>query len=58
VVCALEGEVSVRSVSNTKLKAASLNAGQCVGKLGAGKLAPVKPDGKTVQKYLDEVHIK
>ncbi|MEZ0312093.1 MAG: FecR domain-containing protein [Myxococcota bacterium] len=58
VVCALDGEVSVRSVSNKKLKAASLKAGQCVGKLGAGKLAPVKPDGKTVQKYLDEVHIK
>ncbi len=58
VVCALEGEVSVRSVSNTKLKAASLKAGQCVGKLAAGKLAPVKPDAKTVAKYLDEVLIK
>ncbi len=58
VVCALEGEVSVRSVSNKKIKPASLKAGQCVGKLGAGKLAPVKPDGKTVQKYLDEVQIK
>ena len=58
VVCALEGEVAVRSVTNKKLKEASLKAGQCVGRLGAGKLAPVKPDGKTVQKYLDEVQIK
>lgn len=58
VICALEGEVSVRHATNKKLKAASLTAGNCVGKLGAGKLAPVKPDGKTVEKYLDEVQIK
>ncbi len=58
VICALEGEVSVRHTTAKKLKAASLTAGQCVGKLGAGKLAPITPDAKTVEKYLDEVQIK
>lgn len=58
VVCALEGEVTVSSVTNKRIKPATLRAGHCVGKLGAGKLAPVKPDAKTVAKYLDEVQIK
>lgn len=58
VVCALEGVVSVTSLSNKDLKPASLEAGHCVGELAAAKLTPITPDAATVQTYLDEVQIK
>ncbi len=56
VICSLDGNVSVTSVSG-KMKPAALTAGHCVGELDANKLTPITPDAKTVEKYLGEVQI-
>jgi hypothetical protein len=57
-ICALEGQIEVRSLKNEKAKPATLKAGNCAAQLSKGKLKPLKPKPKQVQGYLKEVLIE
>lgn len=53
-ICALEGEITVRSLK-AKGKPAHLGAGECVHRMGAGKTTPLKPTAAELAAYLAEV---
>ena len=57
-ICALEGTIEVRSLTQSGLPPVSLNAGNCASALSQGKLAPMAPTKAKIEEYLDEVLIR
>jgi len=52
-ICALQGEVEVRSLQGAPL--ADLQAGKCLSEMGKGKTVSLTPSREDLEKYLKEV---
>jgi hypothetical protein len=57
-ICALEGQIEVRSLRDRTLPAARLQAGNCASMLSKGRLEPLAPTSEQIEGFLDEVLIR